>query len=334
MHITVITPAAARSRSGNRVTAVRQARLLRELGHRVRVAEHWDGGRADLMVAIHAWRSREAVAAWRARAGARPLVVLLAGTDVYRFQASHPRQTRESMEAADRLVGLHDRVGRDIPREFESGLRVIHQSALPLPRARRPSQRTFDVCVAGHLREEKDPLRAALAARLRPPGSRLRVLHLGRAHDEQWARAAREEMAANRRYHWRGEVAHGQVRRAFGRCHAMVMSSRLEGGANVVSEAVVAGLPVIASHIPGNVGLLGERHPAYYPAGDTAALAALLARAEEEPGFLDRIAAHAATRAHLFRPERERERWAALLAELGNAAPSDAAGRPHRDRTP
>ncbi len=316
MHITVITPAAARSRSGNRVTAVRQARLLQDLGHRVRVAQSLDAGHADLLVAIHAWRSREAVAAWRARWPRRPLVVLLAGTDVYRFQHSHPEETLASMAAADRLVGLHDLVAGDVPARFASKLRVIHQSARPLPGPRRPSRRTFDVCVVGHLREEKDPLRAALAARTLPGSSRLRVVHLGKAHDTAWAEAARAEMAENPRYLWRGEVPHGEVRRRFARCHAMVMSSRMEGGANVVSEAVVADLPVLASGISGNVGLLGEEHPAYYPAGDTAALASLLARAEREAGFLEHVRTHAATRAHLFRPERERQRWSALLTEL------------------
>ena len=316
MNITVITPAAAGSRGGNRVTAVRWARLLRDLGHRVRVEERWSGGACDLMVAIHAWRSAQSVAQFRERHPRGPLVVLLSGTDIYRFQHSHPETTLASMAMADRLVGLHDEVGDDIPAEHGGKLRIIHQSAAPLPGPRQPSRRTFDVCVVGHLREEKDPLRAALAARRARGGSRLRVVHLGKAHDETWARAAREEQAANPRYVWRGEVPRGEVRRWLARCHAMVMSSVMEGGANVVSEAVVAGLPVLASRIPGNTGLLGTDHPALYPARDTAALAGLLARAEDEEGFLAAVRRHGDARAHLFEAARERERWRALVAEL------------------
>jgi glycosyltransferase involved in cell wall biosynthesis len=96
----------------------------------------------------------------------------------------------------------------------------------------------------------------------------------------------------------------------------MVISSLMEGGANVVSEAVAAGLPVIASRIDGNLGLLGEDYAGYYAPGDTAALAAVLRRAEGEPEFLARLAAQIRAREPLFRPEREREAWRRLLAEI------------------
>ena len=404
MNISVITPAAKRSRSGNRATAVRWARILKELGHSVTVAETWpDAGRAggrqlgeapaagpqsgeapaggpqsgegqaagpqsgkaraggpqsgearaagpqsgearaggpqsgevpsaagrtgagrarspDLLVAIHAWRSAASVAAFRARYPDRPLVVLMSGTDVYRFRHSHPGETTASMAAADRLVGLHDAVAHDLPPAFRSKLRVILQSAPPLRAPRRPSRRTFDVCVVGHLREEKDPFRAARAARLAPAASKLRVIHLGKPHDAAHAREARAEMAANPRYVWRGEVPRWQVRRAFARCHAMVMSSIMEGGANVVSEAVAAGVPVIASDIPGNVGLLGRDHPALFSPGDTGALHALLQRAETDPAFLDTVRAHGDARRERFSPERERAAWAALLGELAGSS--------------
>ena len=352
----MITPAAKRSRSGNRATATRWARILHELGHSVTVGEAWPdaggrenadlpggqnppglpGGREslrsaggpecsnapgrregpDLLVAIHAWRSAASVAAFRDRHPSRPLVVLMSGTDVYRYQHSHCEETTASMAAADRLVGLHDRVADDLPPRFRAKLRIIHQSALPLRTPRSPSRRTFDVCVVGHLREEKDPFRAAYAARLAPGASRLRIVHLGKAHDAAHARKVRDETAGNPRYVWRGEVPRWQVRRTFARCHAMVISSIMEGGANVVSEAVVAGVPVIASDIPGNVGLLGPDHPARYPAGDTGALAALLHRAETEPGFLATVRAHGDARRDRFSPERERAAWAALLGEL------------------
>ena len=326
LNISVITPAAKYSRSGNRATAVRWARILGALGHSVKVDEAWPGaGRSDadgreespdLLVAIHAWRSAVSVSTFRARHPSRPLVVLMSGTDIYRFRHSHPEETAASMAAADRLVGLHDLVGDNLPARFRGKLRIIHQSALPLRAPRAPSRRTFDMCVVGHLREEKDPFRAARAARLAPDASKLRIIHLGRAHDAAYAREARAEMAGNPRYVWRGEVPRWQVRRTFARCHAMVMSSVMEGGANVVSEAVVAGVPVIASDIPGNLGLLGPDHPACYPAGDTEALAALLQRAETEPGFLDAVRVHGDARRDRFSPERERTAWAALLGEL------------------
>jgi putative glycosyltransferase (TIGR04348 family) len=270
----------------------------------------------DLLIAIHAFRSAQAVTDFRARHPGRPVVVLLAGTDVYRFQHSDPEPTLASMAAADRLVGLHDAVAADIPQRFRGKLRVILQSAAPLPWPWRPSRRHVDVCVAGHLRAEKDPLRAAVAARRLPVDSRVRIVHLGRAHDEEWAAAARAEMARNARYLWLGEVPRGEVRRRFARSHAMVISSVMEGGANVVSEALVAGLPVLASRIPGNTGLLGDDHPGLFAAGDDAALSALLLRVERDAAFVEALRARGAALAPRFAPAREGEHWARLLAEL------------------
>jgi glycosyltransferase involved in cell wall biosynthesis len=173
-----------------------------------------------------------------------------------------------------------------------------------------------DICVIGHLREEKDSLRTALAVHDLPPSSRIRVIHLGKAHTPDWAERAREEMTRNPRYQWRGEVPGWAVRKEFVKIHAMVLSSIMEGGANVVSEAVVAGVPIIASDIAGSVGLLGPDYPGYYPVGDTAALTAVLERAESEPGFLETLTIHCAARAPLFDPQQEQESWRKLLARF------------------
>jgi putative glycosyltransferase (TIGR04348 family) len=316
MKISLITPANKQSRAGNRTTAVRWARILRELGHRVSVAVDYAGEPADLIVALHAWRSAESVAAFRLRHPHRPLVVALTGTDIYRFLHSHPETTLLSMDLADALVGLHNLVYEAIPARFAEKLTVIYQSAPPLATPRRPARRHFDVCVIGHLRDEKDALRTALAARALPPESRVRVIQLGKAHTDEWAERAREEMARNPRYHWRGEVPGWAVRREFIKTRLMVLSSVMEGGANVISEATVAGVPIIASDIPGAVGLLGADYPGYYPVADTAALASALRRAETEPAYLEALGAHCRARAPLFSAEREREGWRELLERL------------------
>ena len=316
MKIILVTPGGKPSKTGNRVTAVRWARLLRGLGHGVAVQAEWDGTPADVMVALHAWRSAGSIAGFRRRFPDRPLVVALTGTDIYRFQHSHGEATLGSLERADALVGLHDLVYRALPPAYRGKLHVIHQSASPLPQARRPSVRSFDVCVVGHLREEKDPFRAAHAARILPDTSRLRVLHLGKAHNDDWARQAGAQMKANPRYLWLGEVGAWQVRRHFVKAHALVHSSTMEGGANVVSEAVVAGLPVIASAIDGNIGLLGEDYPGYFPVGDTEALSVLLHRAETDERFLRRLCEYGSKRKYLFTPERERGCWEGLLRDV------------------
>ena len=316
MKISLITPAKKQSRAGNRTTAVRWAAILRRLGHRVAVSDVYDGAPADMMVALHAWRSAEAVERFYGLYPDRPLVVALTGTDIYRFQKSHPGITARSMELADALVCLHDQVYRDIPRGFRAKLHVIHQSAKPLPRRSAPAKRHFEVCVIGHLREEKDPLRAALAARRLTLTSRIRVIHAGKAIDRSWVLRAEAEMARNARYLWLGDVPGWRVRRLMGRSRLMVISSRMEGGANVVSEAIVAGLPVIGSDIAGNVGLLGEDYPGTYPVEDTDALRRLLERAEFEPGFLGTLKRHCRERCFLFRPGAEFAAWKGLVARL------------------
>jgi putative glycosyltransferase (TIGR04348 family) len=315
MRIRMITPAPPRSRSGNRATAARWAAILRGLGHRVEVSVDYHGQPADLMVALHAWRSAAAIQRFATESPGCPLVVALTGTDAYRFTLSDPQTTLRSVALADRLVGLHERIADTVPPEARAKVRVIYQSAVPIPR-RAPAKREFRVCVSGHLREEKDPLRPAYAVRGLPAGSRLRVDHYGMAHTPEWAEAATAEMAANPRYRWHGEVSHARVRRAYASAHLLALPSRMEGGANVVSEAVVAGLPVVASRIPGSVGLLGEDYPGFYPVEDTDALRALLLRAETDAAFYRQLEQGCAARRPLFTPERERAGWEDLLREL------------------
>lgn len=322
MKIHLVTPAGKQSRAGNRATATRWARLLRQIGHRVTVAERYNGEPADAMIALHAWRSADAAHAFREQYPERPLVVALTGTDIYRFQHDDPETTLATMDRAHALVGLHDRVWLDIPSRFGHRLHTVFQSAPPLKRRLPPVQSWFDICVAGHLRTEKDSLRAAYAVRAVPDDSRLRVIHVGKAHDAEWAEAAREEMRINPRFRWKGEIPHGEVRRLMARARAMVMSSVMEGGANVVSEACVAHLPVIASDIPGNRGLLGDGYPGYYPPKDTDALREQLLRSEREPAFLEELRGHCRDRAPLFHPEAERDALARALA--GAAAEAGA----------
>lgn len=316
MRIVLITPDGPTSRTGNRVAASRWARILRHLGHRVRIAADYDGRPADLMVAVHAWRSAAAIERFKARFPDRPVILQLSGTDIYHYIDTDPMPTLRSMELADRLVALNDLAWRVVPRKFRARLCVILQSAARLPSPRRPGTRTVTVSVIGHLRDVKDPLRAAEAARLLPADSRVRIEQVGRAYTPAWAARAEAEMKANPRYRWRGDVPAAAVRRLLARSHAMVISSLSEGGANVISEAAVAGVPVLATRMDGNVGLLGAGYPGYFPVGDTRALARLLHRLERDRPFAAQLGKALARRAPLFRPAREIAAWRRLLAGL------------------
>jgi len=317
MNITIITPAKIKSLSGNRATAQRWAYFLQQLGHKVSIAVKWDQAPCDLMIALHAWRSASDIVLFKQKHPQLPLIVAMTGTDLYRFIHSHPEPTLASIKVADELIVLHDKAYLALPEEARNKVNIVYQSALPLPFAINRSKRTFDICVVGHLRDEKDPLRTAYAVRDLPASSRIRVKHYGKAHNKEWAKIARQEMKTNPRYHWFGEIKHWQIRQQYARCHLMVLSSVMEGGANVISEATVAGLPIIASDIVGSIGLLGEDYPGYYPVQDTDALQKLLIKAENDSEFMQQLQHHCDQRAKRFLPEMECQQWKELLDKMG-----------------
>ena len=316
MKINLITPANKYTKNGNRTSIDRWARLLRSHGHNTQVNTEYDGYACDIMIALHARHSAEAINLYKAKYPKGPLIVVLGGTDVNTFLKTDATITLSAMEKADALVCLHDQIGEALPQQLTKKLHTIIQSAVPLKQQRNPSKRNFDICVIGHLRDEKDPLRAAMAARLLNKSSKIRVFHLGKAHNDTWAIAAKKEQMENPRYHWLGEVTAGRVRREFIKTHLMVLSSNQEGGANVVSEAIAADVPIIASNIPGNTGLLGHNYPGLYPVRNEKALSILLQKAETNPQFLTQLNRACQKLKPRFTPELEGQAWARLIENL------------------
>lgn len=314
MKIIIVTPADPKSLSGNRTTAVRWARFLRESGHEVAVEESWSGEEADLMIALHARRSHSSIETYAETHPERPLVVVLTGTDLYRDLPAD-ENTRESLELASCLVALQEAALDELEERHRRKTRVIYQSAEPIEPV-QPDERFFDVCVVGNLREVKDPFRAALAARLLPTESRVRVSHAGKARNEQFEKGALAHTDASPRYRWLGELPHSEIRSLLSRSRLLVQSSVMEGGANSICEALAAGVPVVASYIPGNVGMLGEDYPGYYPVGDEKALALLLEKAEHDEGLYRSLEAACEARRYLVSPDLERGALEALVTEV------------------
>lgn len=319
MKILLVHPERADAHTGNLTTALRWERILAGLGHDVRRLPEWDGEEADLLVTLHAAKSADSVLRFRALRPDRPVIVGLTGTDVYR-DMPQDRRAQEAVSAATRLVALQPLAADELPEGGRDKLRVIFQSAKPVADAPAPRRDRFEVAVLAHLRPVKDPLLAAAAARLLAPSSRVQVRHAGAALDPELGRSAERETEANPRYRWLGAVSPEDARRLLAASRLLVVTSRLEGGANVVSEALAAGVPVLSTRIPGSVGILGPDYPGYFPVGDARALAELLtrveARAESRDGLYAELRRRVASLRPLVDPAREREAWRELLAEL------------------
>jgi len=314
----IATPARPGSKIGNRVTALRWAKRLRELGWHVQVGELWTGEPCDLLVALHARKSHASIVRHAREQPDRPRIVALTGTDLYGDIINHDAAATESLELATRLVVLQPRGIAQLPEHLRGKACVIRQSASAVPPV--ATQPGFVAYALAHLRDVKDPLLAAHAVALLPQASAIRVIHLGGAHDETWqTRAIDAERATDGRWTWLGARTREDALGLLASGRLLVLTSRSEGGANVVTEAIAAGVPVLSTRIDGSLGILGDDYPGYFEVGDAAGLAALLTRCEAEPSFLAELRTRVAELRPLVEPARERASWRALLQELAQA---------------
>jgi putative glycosyltransferase (TIGR04348 family) len=314
--VCIVTPGTPGANNGNWRTAARWSELLRDRCQ-VIVQTEWDGKPADVLVALHAKRSASSVARFRAAFPGRRLVTVLTGTDLYR-DLPGSAEAVASLDSADRIVVLQDDALRLLEPRWRAKAQVIFQSAPPLAPHAKPADR-LECIMVGHLRVEKDPRTLFAAMRLLPREAPIRMRHIGSPLDEALGAEARALAAEDPRYVFEGGMAHEATREAIARAHVLVHSSVVEGGANVIVEAITAGTPVIASRISGNVGMLGADYPGLFEPRDAAALAACLVKAWKEPAWRGVLWSACARREPLFRPEAERS---GLLSALGELIPA------------
>ena len=315
MKIVIVTPEAPGTTLGNAVTADRWSGILRGLGHQVEITREWVPeikDDCDLLVALHARRSHKSIVRFRRCYPERPLIVALTGTDLYGDLPANP-EARASLELAARIVALQEAARDQLEEALRPKLSVIYQSAVPPLKSRQPLTDSFEVCVLSHLRDVKDPLRAAWAARRLSLESRVYVQHAGRALSVEWATKAKEEERVNRRYKWFGDLPHDRAMYLLSGARLLVLSSLMEGGSSAIAEAVTCGIPVICSNIPGNVGMLGRDYPGYFRPEDTTHLSELLEVAEKHEDFLQALHRRIIALQPRFTPEAESASWSRLL---------------------
>ena len=292
----------ASANNGNWHTARRWARCLAPHA-RVRIELEWTGADDDMMIALHARRSAASIARFAAVYPQRPLVLALTGTDLYR-DIRIDALAQQSLALATRLIVLQAEGRRELSPAMAAKAMMIYQSARSLRPGRR-SRRHFDLALVGHQRPEKDPLTAIRALRRLPPELPVRLFHIGAALDPELAAEVAKLGAGDRRYYWLGALSQAATRQRIKRCHLLLLPSLMEGGANVLIEAVTSGVPVLGSDIPGNRGMLGSDYPGWFPAGDAEGLAALISRAVRDPGYYATLCRHCAERVSSFSSARE-----------------------------
>ncbi len=312
--IGIATPALAAANNGNWHTAARWAGHLGGVAD-VSVFEHWDGQPLEILIALHARKSAGSIEAFRRARPDGRIVLVMTGTDLYRdLPAADPAALR-SLALADDIVVLQDLALRALPPVAARKARVIVQSCDNLTRARRPPNIDGPArfIAIGHLRDVKDPLTLARAAH-RVRDADIDVEHVGAFLDPALAGELRRLAQDCPRYRLPGGLPRAQALERLAGADALVHPSRMEGGANVVIEAVCAGVPVLASAIDGNAGLLGPAYEGYFPVGDDERLAALMRRFASDCAFRARLREQLDTLRERFTPEREAAAVRALVA--------------------
>jgi putative glycosyltransferase (TIGR04348 family) len=277
------------------------------------------------MLALHAYKSSTAIEAWSSIYPNRPLIVVLTGTDLYRDIKKQP-QAQASIERADYLVVLQEEGPKALPVHLRSKCRVIFQSCSSFKTLAKTTTHLKAVMV-GHLRDEKWPQTLFEAAsQLSSECDRIYIDHIGRALDSTLGQQALSTASQCSNYRWLGSLSHRATRHRIQHAHVLIHTSRMEGGAHAVMEAVRSGTPVLASKIDGNLGMLGLDYLGYFEPGDSRALCLLLQRCREEQAMSSRLQAkrqgllatleeQCSARAALFEPEVEKAALLSLLSE-------------------
>ena len=326
--VVLVSPAMAESNNGNWHTAHRWAQFLSGYCD-IALLPQWPAPSLQrtpqAMIALHARRSAASIRAWARACPDKPLVVVLTGTDLYR-DIQTDAEAQQSLALATHLVLLQDDGLTALPEAWRGKARVIYQSAPALKPARKSSRR-FGVLMVGHLRDEKDPLTFMRAAG-RDFAAGIHFDQIGLALAPRFAESATTAAQCTPRYRWLGGLARPVTRQRIKRAHLLVNCSLMEGGAQVILEAVQSGTPVLASCISGNIGMLGADYAGYFEPTDDAQLAALVRRCAADADFLALLQRQCNERARLFAPQNEKRLVINLLASALDGAVACATSLP------
>jgi glycosyltransferase involved in cell wall biosynthesis len=319
MKVIVTTPYARESLQGNTIAAKRLVSILRDAGLDASVVSKGESvGKADVLIALHARKSAHFIDDFLVSSPRGKVIVYLTGTDLYDEIPSGCGICVHSMERADALTVSQEASLKSVPAKYRSKAVVAHKS-IELPKdfsqelvADEGGSKLF-ICV-GHLRAVKQPFMAVEA--LQGLDESVRLVLLGDAVDEVSGGVARRWQSEDARFEWLGGLSHVEALKWMQRSLVTINTSLVEGGANSVGESIVLGVPVLASKIEGNVGMLGEDYGGYFGVDSKEELADLMRRVLHDEDFLETLLKQVKARGEFFLRENEMRDWMKLLESI------------------
>ena len=316
MRVLVTTPYGLDSLQGNTVSAKRIVSLLHEAGLDSEVVS--DGSSfadADVLIALHARKSAHFIDAFLHANPEGKVLLYLTGTDLYSDIPKGCVISDNSMKQADALVVSQEASFHSVPEKYQSKISVIYTSIqLPKHELYASDNGVSIFSCIGHLRAVKQPFMAVNALQLLDDEVQLKLL--GDVVDEGLDKVAQDWQDKDHRFQWLGSLPHADTMQWMKNSLVTLNTSVMEGGANSVGESIVLGVPVLASRIEGNIGMLGADYDGYFsaePADGVQELADLMQRVLHDKAFLKHLQRQAQERSTKFTRENEKLGWMNLI---------------------
>ena len=317
LQVALVLPTGAPPGSGNRVSVDRWSSMLRAAGHRVRVLEapglpnqHLD---LDVWIGLHAERSAASLDLALAASPKVRAITVLTGTDLHREGGLSPL-ARHQLERSDRLVVLSPGGLGLLPGELRARTRTIPQVPGDLEPTPLPGG-TPTLAMLGHLRPVKDPLVVLDALGHLSESAPLRIVHAGEPLDPALASRCEQASAEDPRYSYLGRIPRSQALATLESSHGLLLPSRSEGGASVLSEALLLGRAVIASDAPGITAFLPKYYGGIFPVGSANNLAALLERFAAQSSWRQELTEQCVAMGAQLRSVEEAKAWQDLVTD-------------------
>jgi len=196
-------------------------------------------------------------------------------------------QTREKLVAA----GFSDSQIRFIPNGIDTAQRVARKRSRAATHSRASDALVFGYC--GRLRRVKgiQVLINSFAELVKSrPGENVKLRIAGGGSAINDLRARCHELGVSHHVQWLGEIEN--TADFYETLDVYIQPSFAEGLPNSVMEAMLAGLPVLATDIGGNNDLIDHDQEGWlFDAGDVQALSSLMGRCLDEPSALNRLGA-------------------------------------------